>query len=249
MPAHHCRQLPYVLCNPLYCALRTHCQRALLALALAARRGRAAGRHASLAAKLLLRLSPTYYETRRALSHPAVVFWLRCCLQDIVPFKVLPPPKPRVIFVLGGPGAGKGTQCARMVREYGFVHLSAGDLLRDERDSGSPVGTLIEEYIREGKIVPVEVTVNLIKKAMAASGSSKFLVDGFPRNFDNLQGWQRVMGDSVCSQTVDATRAASLCSAAWRKRRSSITPLSALRPLSWCRPKWSASCSTTARRR
>src|SRR3954454_11697686 len=60
-----------------------------------------------------------------------------------------------VIFVLGGPGAGKGTQCARLVKEYGFVHLSAGDLLRDERDSGSAIGATIEEYIREGKIVPV----------------------------------------------------------------------------------------------
>ena len=38
--------------------------------------------------------------------------------------------KPNVVFVLGGPGSGKGTQCANLVREYGFVHLSAGDLLR-----------------------------------------------------------------------------------------------------------------------
>lgn len=44
----------------------------------------------------------------------------------------------RVVFVLGGPGAGKGTQCAKIQSEYGFVHLSAGDLLRAERDSGSP---------------------------------------------------------------------------------------------------------------
>jgi len=41
--------------------------------------------------------------------------------------------KPNVIFVLGGPGAGKGTQCARIVDQFGHVHLSAGDLLREER--------------------------------------------------------------------------------------------------------------------
>lgn len=64
-------------------------------------------------------------------------------------------PKPSVFFVLGGPGAGKGTVCARLVKEYGFVHLSAGDLLREERDSGSKDGEMIENYIREGKIVPV----------------------------------------------------------------------------------------------
>ena len=40
-------------------------------------------------------------------------------------------------FVLGGPGSGKGTMCTNLVNDYGFVHLSAGDLLRDERDSGS----------------------------------------------------------------------------------------------------------------
>lgn len=106
--------------------------------------------------------------------------------------------KPQVLFVLGGPGAGKGTQCAKMVEEYGFVHLSAGDLLRAERArKDSPDGQLIENYIREGQIVPVEITIRLIKKAMQDSGSTLFLIDGFPRNFDNLQGWQSVMGDTV----------------------------------------------------
>ena len=45
--------------------------------------------------------------------------------------------KPIFYFVLGGPGSGKGTQCAKLVENHGFVHLSAGDLLRAERDSGS----------------------------------------------------------------------------------------------------------------
>ena len=64
--------------------------------------------------------------------------------------------KPAVVFVLGGPGAGKGTQCGKIVEEYGYVHLSAGDLLRAERKSGSAQGQMISEYIAEGKIVPVE---------------------------------------------------------------------------------------------
>ena len=76
-----------------------------------------------------------------------------------MPLRKLAPAKPRVVFVLGGPGAGKGTQCARLVREYGFTHLSAGDLLREERDSGSPDGEMIERFIREGKIVPVRVAI------------------------------------------------------------------------------------------
>lgn len=51
--------------------------------------------------------------------------------------------KPRVVFVLGGPGAGKGTQCAKIVEEFGWCHLSAGDLLREERKSGSADADLI----------------------------------------------------------------------------------------------------------
>ena len=101
----------------------------------------------------------------------------------------------RVVFVLGGPGSGKGTQCARIVEKYGWVHLSAGDLLRAERkDPSSKDGELINEYIREGKIVPVEITLKLLQKAMEKSGSMNFLIDGFPRNLDNYQGWKKNMG-------------------------------------------------------
>lgn len=103
--------------------------------------------------------------------------------------------KARVLFCLGGPGAGKGTQCAKLEAEFGFVHLSAGDLLRAERASGSADGELIEAYIAEGKIVPVRVTLNLIRKAMQASVAHTFVIDGFPRNSDNLEGWDELMSD------------------------------------------------------
>lgn len=106
--------------------------------------------------------------------------------------------KPKVVFVLGGPGAGKGTQCANIVKEYGFVHLSAGDLLRDERQRpGSQYGELIETHIRNGTIVPVEITCKLIEIAMKNSQTNRFLIDGFPRNKDNLEGWKREMEDKV----------------------------------------------------
>lgn len=94
-----------------------------------------------------------------------------------------------MIFVLGGPGAGKGTQCARLVRDYHFVHLSAGDLLRAEQERpGSEFGELIKRYIKEGTIVPMEVTVTLLENAMTEAirqhGKRKFLIDGFPRKMD-----------------------------------------------------------------
>lgn len=91
------------------------------------------------------------------------------------------PEKTAVIYVLGGPGAGKGTQCANLVRDYGFTHLSAGDLLRAEQNrEGSEFGQMISDYIREGKIVPMEVTVQLLENAIQGvnGGNGRFLIDG-----------------------------------------------------------------------
>lgn len=94
----------------------------------------------------------------------------------------------KVIFVLGGPGSGKGTQCGKLVREKGFVHLSAGDLLRAEQNRpGSKYGELIAQCIKEGSIVPQEVTVALLQLAITENyknGNTRFLVDGFPRKMD-----------------------------------------------------------------
>ncbi|CAL9152407.1 unnamed protein product, partial [Musa hybrid cultivar] len=95
-------------------------------------------------------------------------------------------------FVTGGPGSGKGTQCTRIVENFGFTHLSAGDLLRAEIKSGSENGTMISNMIKEGKIVPSEVTINLLQKAMLESGNDKFLIDGFPRNEENRAAFENV---------------------------------------------------------
>ncbi|PWY77178.1 UMP-CMP kinase [Aspergillus sclerotioniger CBS 115572] len=110
-----------------------------------------------------------------------------------------------VVFILGGPGSGKGTQSTNLVRDYGFTHLSAGDLLRAEQiRTGSQYGDLIKTYIREGKIVPMEITVALLSNAMAdalAANSNltpgfkpRFLIDGFPRKLDQAVFFE----DTVC---------------------------------------------------
>jgi len=71
--------------------------------------------------------------------------------------------QPVVIFILGGPGSGKGTQCQLLNENYKFHHLSAGDLLRAERKKeGSENGALIQKYIDEGKIVPSQITIALL---------------------------------------------------------------------------------------
>lgn len=104
-----------------------------------------------------------------------------------------------VVFVLGGPGAGKGTQCAKLVSDHAFTHLSAGDLLRAEQERpGSQFGALIKEYIRDGQIVPMEVTVQLLENAMAevvarTGGKGKFLIDGFPRKMDQAERFEETV--------------------------------------------------------
>ncbi|CAF1064594.1 unnamed protein product [Adineta steineri] len=111
--------------------------------------------------------------------------------------------KPNVIFVLGGPGAGKGTQCARIAEKYGYVHLSAGDLLREEAAKpDSALGKEINEHIKNGSIVPVAVTCKLLENAMTKSGKENFLIDGFPRNKDNVDGWKQAMNGKVNIQCV-----------------------------------------------
>ena len=108
--------------------------------------------------------------------------------------------RPTALFVLGGPGSGKGTQCARLVSEFGFVHLSTGDLLRAEtsKKSGrSETGELIAQCIAEGKLVPVQLIVALLDSAIQAAvseGQRYFLVDGFPRAVDQKAAWDDVLG-------------------------------------------------------
>ncbi|XP_060072275.1 UMP-CMP kinase-like [Ylistrum balloti] len=115
--------------------------------------------------------------------------------------------KYNVIFILGGPGAGKGTQCNKIVKEFGFVHLSAGDLLRAERNEpDSEFGEEIAQHIKNGSIVPVAITCSLLKREMKRSKENDdkdfFLIDGFPRNNDNLDGWNSEMSGLVNLKSV-----------------------------------------------
>ncbi|KAF7014724.1 hypothetical protein CFC21_028685 [Triticum aestivum] len=112
--------------------------------------------------------------------------------KEVVAENMLGDKKVTVVFVLGGPGSGKGTQCSNIVEHFGFTHLSAGDLLRAEIKSGSENGTMIENMIKEGKIVPSEVTIKLLQQAMIKNENDKFLIDGFPRNEENRAAFENV---------------------------------------------------------
>jgi len=119
--------------------------------------------------------------------------------------------KVTVVFVLGGPGSGKGTQCALLVKDFDFCHLSAGDLLRTEQNRDhSQYGDLIRTCIREGTIVPMEVTIKLLQNAMDntwqenrggdtwSDGCGRFLIDGFPRKMDQALGFE----EQVCASSL-----------------------------------------------
>ena len=110
----------------------------------------------------------------------------------------LPCPKPNVVFVLGGPGTGKGTMCELAESQLGWTHLSTGVLLRAELQAGGPNAAIIEEFINMGKLVPNGITVTLLKnameKAIRTTGKKNFLVDGFPRSLNNMEGWYEIFG-------------------------------------------------------
>lgn len=94
--------------------------------------------------------------------------------------------KAPVIWVLGGPGSGKGTQCAKIVEKYGYVHISSGDLLREEVAKASVLGQQLSEIMRKGELVPLETVLQLLKNTIKNKSTSAkgFLIDGYPRTVD-----------------------------------------------------------------
>jgi adenylate kinase len=85
------------------------------------------------------------------------------------------------IVLLGAPGAGKGTQCKRIVEKYGLLHLSSGDILRQERTAGTKLGRCARGYMDSGELVPDEVIVEMMAGAIKKTPQAGFVLDGFPR--------------------------------------------------------------------
>ncbi len=83
---------------------------------------------------------------------------------------------------MGPPGAGKGTQAKRLVEKFGMTHLSSGDIFRAEKASGSELGEKLAQYMTAGKLVPDEIVVEMMAKAMTSGDADAgLLLDGFPR--------------------------------------------------------------------
>jgi adenylate kinase len=90
------------------------------------------------------------------------------------------------IILLGPPGAGKGTQCKRIVDKYNVVHLSSGDILRAERAAGTDLGKKAQSYMDSGGLVPDDLIVAMMAGAIKKAGHG-FVLDGFPRTVNQAQ--------------------------------------------------------------
>ena len=117
--------------------------------------------------------------------------------------------QPQSVFVVGPPGAGKGTVSQSIMDKYGYEHLSSGDLLRAEIARGSKVGTKIDRLSKNGQLVPDDVTLKVLKRAMDKSTSSKFLVDGFPRTMAQAKAYEREIGP--CKFVLHVTADEAVC--------------------------------------
>jgi adenylate kinase len=114
------------------------------------------------------------------------------------------------IVLLGAPGAGKGTHCKRIVQRYGLLHLSSGDILRQQRRDATALGKKAQSYMDAGQLVPdpivVQMMIDAIKHApSAAEGKAPaagFILDGFPRTVNQAVELDNSLAHN--GQAVDA---------------------------------------------
>jgi adenylate kinase len=85
------------------------------------------------------------------------------------------------LILLGPPGAGKGTQAARLTEDFGLPYIGTGDLLREHKREGTDLGRQAKEYMEAGKLVPDDLVIAMILEKVEEEGDDGFLLDGFPR--------------------------------------------------------------------
>uniref|UniRef100_A0A452U2Y1 Nucleoside-diphosphate kinase n=1 Tax=Ursus maritimus TaxID=29073 RepID=A0A452U2Y1_URSMA len=102
---------------------------------------------------------------------------------------------PQIIFVMGGPGCGKGTQCKNMATKYGFCHVGLGQLLRQEAQRNTRRGRKIHDIMLQGLLVPTGTILDMISNAMLSRPESRgFLIDGFPQELRQAEEFERIVG-------------------------------------------------------
>ena len=114
------------------------------------------------------------------------------------------------ILLMGPPGAGKGTQAERIIRDYGIPQISTGDMFRAAVKSGTPLGKEAKSYMDKGELVPDSVTIGIVKERLAEDDCKKgWILDGFPRTTAQAAALDSILHDmgigltAVISITAD----------------------------------------------
>lgn len=93
------------------------------------------------------------------------------------------------LIILGAPGSGKGSQCKWITKDYNVPHISTGDIFRKNIAEGTALGMEAKKYMDEGKLVPDELVVDLLKSRLEEADCKEngFLLDGFPRTLHQAE--------------------------------------------------------------
>ena len=103
------------------------------------------------------------------------------------------------IVLLGAPGAGKGTQASLIEERFNLVHISTGDIFRANIKGGTPIGKLAKSYIDAGKLVPDEVTCDIVKDRLSKDDiKGGYMLDGFPRNIFQAEELDKFAQIDLC---------------------------------------------------
>jgi adenylate kinase len=107
------------------------------------------------------------------------------------------------MILIGPPGAGKGTQAARLVTRHAFTHLSTGDMLRSAVKAGTELGRQADEFMKGGSLVPDELVIAMVlERIQEPDCAAGFMLDGFPRTRPQAAALDRAMSASGCSIDV-----------------------------------------------